>query len=265
MDNLYNKLSRVHETVSDGAGSVMTSSGDIAYARGGMFGAVGQDNFNKPFPGLDDKWEERKKKRTKLMREAIDGKIVELQQNITTQLQGLASTSKLSYKQFMTFGNTKDLTPNNIMIGLLREDNDIEKMKTYFSQDVGELELISTALQSSQDLNKFEEFATFDYLFGCRIKSVPIKTVVLIYEGVMDMTYTEKESLTIGDPDIAGIMQERTRCKITVSGKWARVFPTNGFFDQNFYSILREVIKSDFDGVNPEGEEGDEQIDNEAE
>ena len=64
--------------------------------------------------------------------------------------------------------------------------------------------LILTALQNRKNVNSFEELSTFNYLVGARIKSVPVKTVVMIYEGALDMNYAEKESLTISDADIAG-------------------------------------------------------------
>lgn len=250
MDNLYDKLKQAQET---------TTSAAIAFAPGALFpGPIPPANTG--FPGMIDTWEEfdkRRKQRVQKLREDIDGQIVDTQNQIGQILQGFVNNSKLTYRTFMKFGGISDLTPRNVMIDILSSENSIGKIKARFSSDIGENQLVLTQLQNNKPLQSFEEFYGFDYILGARLKSVPERTIVMVYEGAMNMEYTETESITIGDPDILSQLQQRTKCKVVNSGKWGKVYPLDRYFDGIFYKTLNDIIKSDFDG-SAEGEANDE-------
>lgn len=254
MDNLFNKL---RET---------TDSSAIAYTPGSLFGDISPDVITPIVPGLNNDPDVlRNRKRRKQMREAIDSKIGQMQIDIVQALKNVAFASKLTYKQYVqTFNYTKDLTPPNILIDVMKKDADLNLIAQMLGEDIGELELILTAIQQNKPLSKFEAFQKYDYLAGCRLQSLPIPTVTFIYEGVLDQQYIERETIAVSDPDICKILQERVKNKIITSGKWARVFPIDKWFDTNFYSILKEVTLSDFDGQGG-GEEDGEQSEEETE
>lgn len=248
MSNLYNKL-REEADSGSGDGAAITSSDDIAYSPQ-MLGVI-------PFPGVSN-WEDRYKKRKKKMREAIDVKVQQLLVEIKNEFKTVASSSKLTHNEYIKyFSYIKDFAPQNILINAISEDRSIDKALQLVGEDVGELELILTSLQNRSPLNKFESFADYDNLFGCRLQSLPVKTVTFIYEGYADQNYIERETIIIGDPDVVSALQQKglNTIRTQVQGKWARIYPTQRYFDSNFYVTLKEIVNSDFEEVDTGGED----------
>lgn len=252
MSNLYNNLRKVQEE---------TTSDAIAYAPGSLFGAHTSDVLTPNFPGLTKNWDDlkRTRKRKRQMREAIDDKVNQLHLEIIQELKNVAFATKLTYNQYVkAFNYTKDLTPDNILIDLLKKEADSQLIINALGEDLGELQLILSALQAKQPLNKFEELQKYEYIAGCRLQSVPLKTVTFIYEGVLDQEYIERETIIISDSDIVKALQQKSQNKLITSGKWTRVYPIDRYFDTNFYNMLLEILKSDFDEFSQEDQDSDD-------
>lgn len=253
VSNLYNKLRETTDSGS-GDGAAITSSDDISYAPGGLM--MGHSAAVIPLTGLKGEWDEHRKKRKKKMREAIDVKVQQLHIDISNALKGIAQKSKLTYQQYIkAFSYTKNILPPNVLIDAVNIDNSIQRVSDNLGDDVGELELILTTIEGMKPLNKFEAFSKYDYLFGCRLQSTPIKTVTFIYEGIVDQELIERETIIIGDPDVSIALERKgiQGIKIQKTGRWSRVYPLQRYFDTNFYIALKEVLSSDFEGTDDNG------------
>lgn len=247
MSDLYNRL---RET---------TTSDAIAYSPTSLF--MGHHSDIIPFPGLTTEWDSQKKlrNRRKKMREAIDQKVVDLQIQISDNIKQRITSSQLTYKRYIQlFKYTRDLTSQTTMINIANPDKSIQNFQNSLGDDVGELELILTTLEGSKPINKFEIFSQFDSMLGCRLQSVPVKTVMFIYDGFMGNDYVERETITVSDPDVLSSLQQTgIKNKIAMGNKMSKVYPIDRFFDEGFYSALYKVVHSDFDIAEPEDVQDD--------
>lgn len=246
MSDLHNKL-REEAASGSGDGAAITSSDDIAFAPGSVFpGPV------KPIlPGLTTRWDDLKKKqRKKKIREGIDAKVIETKNAVIDELKKVVLNSKLTHEQFIkNFKYTRDLTPSNMMIGLMRKDTDYARFEQKLGDDVGELGLILNDIRKGSSLVKYEAFKNYDYLLGCRLQSQPDRTITMLYEGFMDQDQIERETIAISDLEIVEMIQERGfKNRIENNGRWGRIYPIDRYFDTTFYQLLSEVLNSDLNG-----------------
>ncbi len=251
MSNLFNKL---RETTDSGAVAGTTSS-DIAFSPQ-MLGVV------EPVPMMTDQ-HLRAKKRKKKIKEDIDYKVAETRVAIVEEIKKVVLNSKLTYEQYVkAYGYKKDLTPSNMLINVMKRDQSLKGLESRLGEDVGELGLILNDIRSGKPLTKYEMFKNFNYLLGCRLQSIPVRTITLIYEGFMDQDRVERESLMISDLQLVDVLKKRGfKNQIEDNGKWGRIFPVDRYFDTNFYTLLTEVFHSDFEAED-EAEEGSEEEQN---
>lgn len=243
MSNLYNNLRKTHET-TDSGGTAITSSDDIAFSPGGFVLGQGSQVIKLPGYELDPNqklWMKKMKKRRKKVKEDIDVRLESLHRDIVEGFDSLVNSSKLSLDLYIsTLGYTKDLTPRNYLIGLLRRAKDLLTIRNSLNDDVGELELILTSLERRLPINKFELYNPFDYLYGARVQSNILKSYI-VYEGSMDMTYVERESIQIADQELIDSLEEYGLRTIRIQN--GKVYPVNRYFDRLFYRAFKEVIE----------------------
>lgn len=227
-NNLYRKL---RET---------TSSDAIDYAPGSLL--IAQSSAIIPFPGVDNSFEPviRKRKRKKKLKEAMDKKVIELKKSIVGEVESVIRSSRLTCDYFISqFRYQKDQTPRSSLIGLLRKSYDLEKLESMLEDDLGELEMILSSLESKSSLSKFEVFQNFTNLFGVQVIT-KVSGIDLVYNGVCGFDYNEREEISTNDFDFLSSIEENGYKLIKVAGP--KILPVQKYFDKRFYTILKEEL-----------------------
>ena len=223
-----------------------TTSGDIAYARG--------DTFRDPTPEeealIKDKSAEdnkeveagqlaRLKKRQAAVKEAVEASIPLLKKDIIKALTDIVRASKLSANSFInTFRNSRDLTPATAVIKYFRQQTSFNELSSKLPDDVGELQIILSAIKERKPLAAYDPFYGMHTLCAATV-ATNVGTKV-IYQGRIDLNFVETETLVVGDVQKAAEIDDAS---VKVQG--VNVFPVGGIFGRRFYVELKDLLLTD--------------------
>jgi len=247
MDDQFNKLRKATTDADE-----MTTSGDISYARGEMRTTTTpvEKDLLKDKSRKFNKDTESKMLRQLQVKEQHDAKVPRLKVGIMRKIDGIIGTSKLGMERFHQafIGSVKDLTgTTKSLIRYQTIPDDLEKLEKSLPEDVGDLELISSALQNKRTIKNYEPFSDYDNLFVARMKA-DIGGVPIIYEGVVGTDYIASENLYIGDVDKAEEIADEV---VGVKRVNKVLFPIGGIFDPDFFNTVKDIILTDKEEKKP--------------
>lgn len=227
--DLINKLKAVHEEVEE-----ETTSGDIAFAPGTVKEPSEEDKEL-----LKDK-SVQMNKRQKGLKEEFDARVPVLKKKIVMDIHGAIIGGRLNPDTFIKVfvRNSRDITGNKAIIKYQNIERDEDSVKRGLPEDVGELELIESAIEGRTSLKGFDPFDAFEFLFGARIIAREYATKMM-YEGYMDMNFVQAETLYVDDIDIVS----EAASKIGgVKASKKMLFPIGGTFVPDFFRQLKDLI-----------------------
>lgn len=216
----------------------MTTSGDIAYARG---------ELKSPTKGLDILKDKSKKlnkdieKKILRVKEQHDNKIPNLKKEIINQIQKMVKDSNLHFydflKSFSKF-NLRYLTSSTSVAKYQSLTTDLNILKEKLANDAGELELILSALKGKRSVKVYDPFSGYENFFSVRLEST-ISGVDLIYNGEISLSYTTLENLYVSDFDI-----EEEIIKNISGLKSARemIYPNGGIFRGRVFDEIKDIV-----------------------
>jgi len=237
-NNIYNDAKKLTQE--------MTTSADIAFEP--------QMGVGVPTKAEKDLLKDKSKKlnkdleksilspRQKKIKEDFDKRIPALKAKIIEDLTNLIKNSNLSAGAFATTfpRHSKDITGNTALIKYQSMPQDEAKLRTLLPDDVGELELIDTAIEEKRSIRGYEPFGVARNLFGARIVAREYG-VNIMYEGMLDTNFTQKEYLYVGDFDIV----EKAASDIGgVTASRRFLYPVGGTFRPDFYRQLKSLIQT---------------------
>jgi len=233
MDDNYNKMRE------------MTTSGEIAYARGELKApGPAAKELLKDRSTRFNKETERKMLRSAEVKEQHEAKGSKLRLNIMRNIDGIIGTSKLGVERFQQVfrdngvkhlvGTTKSL------INFHSIPEDFAKLEKALPEEVGDLELISSSLKNKRTVKNYDPFSEYDNLFVARMR-VDLSGVPVIYEGVIGTDYSVTENLYVGDEDKADDIADETGVKNVNKV----LFPIGGIFDTDFFYTVKDLILTD--------------------
>jgi len=211
----------------------MTTSGDVAFAP--------QMGFRNPTSSELAALGLKKKKAMKEAEDEMNKKIPKLKVSIVKEVDNIIGKTKLSLNEFLTqFRDSKDMTSNRFVIRYMDVLDDIAKLEKSLPDDVGDLELILSALKGKRQLTAYDPFSGYDFLFGARI-GVRINGVDLVYEGNMNFAFVETENLFLSDSDKAEEISDET----DTFRSDRLIFPKGGIFNKGFFKTVKDAILTD--------------------
>ena len=226
-----------------------TTSGDIAYARGELRTqpTPEEEELLKDKSQEDNKEREkgqlgRLKRRTQEVKEDIDRRMPELKKEIIKVIKTTVNSSRLTAEIFaIVFRQATDNTPPTTAVRMLRQKESLLELESKLPNEVGELELIRSALHKGKSLAGFEPFDKMHTLCGATISSA-YQGVNVVYMGYKDMNYAEMEKIMVSDIDKAEEAGNHDS-SVKVSGK--TIYPNGGVFHPAFMNTLRDVLLTD--------------------
>lgn len=211
-----------------------TTSGDIAFAPGTLKEPSEEDKKL-----LKDK-SVQMNKRQKGLKEEFDERVPALKKKIVMDIHGAIAGGKLNPNSFVKvfIRNNRDITGNKAIIKYQSIEKDEDSVKRGLPDDVGELELIDAAIEERTSLKGFDPFDAFEFLFGARVIAREY-AVKIMYEGYMDMSFVQAETLYVDDIDIVS----EAASKIGgVKASKKMLFPIGGTFRPDFFRQLKDLI-----------------------
>jgi len=232
-DNIYSEARRATQET--------TTSGDIAFAP--------QMGFSAPSKADKDLLKDKRNKRRSLgvlskrqqkLKEDFDERVPALKKKIVETLDRIIKESRLSAGAFVTVfpRHNKDITGNTALIKYQSMPQDEAKLQASLPDDVGELELIDAAVNEKRSLVGYDPFDEAKHVFGAKVVAQE-HGVNMMYEGMIDKNFAQREYLYIGDFDIV----ERAEKEIGgVKSSHRVLYPVGGAFRPDFYRQLKELI-----------------------
>lgn len=218
----------------------MTTSGDIAFARGdGMRDPTPEEMAIITGKNLDKrKQAEKKRQYESTLKEQMDARVQQLQNVIADVLDPKAKQLHSNIEAFVrVFGAQRNETPK-VMVSYNDPDADIRKM---LPASVGELELIYAAIKKRKPLSNYAPFEDYEKIFGARLLSRVDGTTVL-YEGFLDHNLVITEQIYIDDVDAAEKVGDTIK-SVKVADR--HIYPIGGMFNPEVFSQIKDIIQSD--------------------
>jgi len=124
--------------------------------------------------------------------------------------------------------------------GTLEEDieNILSLIDVSMHEDVGNLQLLQSAIQRQKSLATFDVFSNYQYLFASVIKSNH-KGTSLIFEGLIDLSFNMSEKIYCTNPDVLDAVSDITLVKV----KKNVIYPTGQRFPYNFLRSIKNAIE----------------------
>jgi len=222
MSELFNKLNNA------------TTSGDIAYARGELKNAPLKKKKKKPKHMTEQE-----------LQEETQAQVDSAKRDVTQALREVVNSSKLTDKDYTTmFPAHRVMKIDEAMISKPMTQKDYARIEKNLPEDLGELQMITTAIRDGEPLNKFEAFDKKDkFLYGVRVFA-RFEKQNLVYEGLIDFSYTPKEYIYTNSIDVLEAVADGMK-RVKVSGKY--IYPQGSLFDPGTYKELIEIIRRKHD------------------
>jgi len=218
----------------------MTTSADIAFAP--------QMGFREPTKaelaaiGLGKR--RKDESYLKLLEQDMNAKVVKLKDEIIRKIEDAIADRDIGIMTFVRvfreYGKAP-VTMRRVAIDYSAYDASIEKLKGALPDDVGELELISSAITARRQLSGYEPFDKYNYLYGAKV-STSVEGTKLIYEGYIDMSYNVSETIFVSDPDKVDKIDDEIESVKSVKNV---VFPVGGKFRRRFFDDLKTILLED--------------------
>lgn len=221
-----------------------TTTSDIAYAPAMGFYGTYRDKVR-----IEKEKEKEEKEQEKVQRplvpesiteEDIKSRIERLKDSILKELEKIVDKSKLNF----------DFVERELGLGLMRFPkalieginyvDDLMRLRKVLPPDVGELEMILSALSNKTGLNRFDVFSRYEFLYGVRLGGNP-NAVPVVYEGFIDMGYREQELLYIRDKVVLEKIADRFPRGVLVRNY--AVYPLGGVFRKDVLRGIAQEIK----------------------
>jgi len=124
--------------------------------------------------------------------------------------------------------------------GTLEEDieNILSLIDVSMHEDVGNLQLLQSAIQRQKSLATFDVFSNYQYLFASVIKSNH-KGTSLIFEGLIDLSFNMSEKIYCTNPDVLDAVSDIKLVKV----KKNVIYPTGQRFPYNFLRSIKSAIE----------------------
>ena len=140
-----------------------------------------------------------------------------------------------------TFKHLRHSTGNNVLIRYEKMNDDVRalynSLRKMYDDDLGTLELLSSALDEQRPLGTFEGFDQKEFLIGTRIESSH-EGVPIAYETLVDMTFVPREHIVIQDQDVLDELEGTKGLKIATN----TVFPTGKTFSPKHFKAVKDAI-----------------------
>jgi ribosome-binding factor A len=219
-----------------------TTSDALAFVPGVVGGAVPgqQDAEDIVDNDVDPLTIVNKKKKMKDMKEDVDRRAGLVKQEIVAELDDIVAGRKINDAEFIsTFTVTKDLTQATVLITPFTTKSAPDKLMKQLPEDIGQLELILSALMDGGEIAQYDAFADVTALYGVRVQSVTNGTQ-LVYEGMVDRVGIESESILVDNQDVLDEVKSRFN-GVKVVNKV--LFPVSGVFVKGFMKKLKDIIE----------------------
>ena len=141
---------------------------------------------------------------------------------------------------------------DSTVIQLNHYDRDVreltKRIQNIYTDDIGQLEILSDALKEKRPLNAFEPFSEYDYLTGARIQSEE-NGIVMILELTVNNALVPTQSLYIESQDVLDELKYYKSIKVLKN----IVFPVGEVFNVSIFQNLKDII-SDMEDAEEQAE-----------
>jgi len=215
----------------------MTTSGDIAFARGGSFRDITPEERKVLKFGkfrLKDMTEEE-------IQEQIDSKSMKLKDEVVKEIDRIIGSTKLTFERFHQIFGGRPIDKEVALINFHRYESALENILKGLPNDVGDLELTLNALKDKRGVGFYEPFDKKSDLFSAQFVAA-IDGIRITYIGRIDMNLIENETITISDIKKAEIVADEHSSVKRAKGT---LYPVGGIFSKEFYKNLKYTIQKD--------------------
>lgn len=124
--------------------------------------------------------------------------------------------------------------------GSVEEDmeNILSLIDVSMHEDIGNLQLLQSALKSQKSLAKFDVFSNYEYLFTSVVKSNH-KGTSLIFEGLVDLSFNMTEKIYCTNSDVLDAIEDISLVKV----KKNVIYPVGKRFPYNFLRSIKNAIE----------------------
>lgn len=185
-----------------------------------------------------------------LLKEAIDEELSRLRNDLKFSL-----TAFYEYEDFLSVEKQTNLWRSffgvvkqqkiNTAVTFEHKEKDIQflysKLLKVYGDDKGNLELLVEALEKRKNINTFEIFNKFDFLYGTKLLSI-YRKVDIMYEAAIDTSYQFSQSVLIDSSytDVLEALEDIRDIKIVRNV----IYPVGPSFSRAFYKELKNTIKN---------------------
>jgi len=139
------------------------------------------------------------------------------------------------------FNDSVYLPMNSTVIQLNDFDNEvrslIKRIENIYEDDIGNLEMLSSAISQKRPLGAFEPFSEYDYLIGTRIRSV-YNGIETILELTVSNSLVMTQSMYIESKSILAELEAYKSVKVLNS----LVFPVGQAFNPSIFKEIKDLI-----------------------
>lgn len=142
------------------------------------------------------------------------------------------------------FGGEFTGVANKPLIRISNYDKDVlvlvKKIKDWYGDDVGQMEMVIEAIKEKNPLNSYDVFATHEYIVGERISS-NVDGNRLILEIAVNSSFQPVQTIWVDNPEI---IEEMSYYNKYVKASNKNIYPVNKMFNVSIFEALKDVVDS---------------------
>jgi len=183
--------------------------------------------------------------------EANEADMKKLRSKLKTELYSLfhnkefIKLQEMAWNWYSVFGVVQYTTSSGESIAVSNEKMKRDIQRIYgrllreYGEDRGNLEMLIAALSNKSELNTFDVFRDFDYIFGTRMNSL-YEGYHLGFEYLIDFMYNPSQTIYVADKELLDAIEEDITSGIKIV--YSTIWPVGGLFKRGTFQRIKNVI-----------------------